>query len=199
MPVSEPNKIYQEVIDALIEMHRLTDGYTPDHEDQTAVLSVMIGRHLGLPAERIDVLHMAAQVHDIGKVHIPLELLTKPGRITADEYTVLKSHVQHGYDILSKISFPFNLAEIVWCHHEYLDGSGYPRGIRGDALPLEARILTVADIVESMSADRPYRKSLGMQVALDEIQRQRGTRLDPLVVDACLHVVNSQHWRPMSH
>jgi hypothetical protein len=122
---------------------------------------------------------MAAQVHDIGKARIPLELLTKPGRITSDEYGVLKTHVQFGYEILNKISFPFNLAEIVWCHHEYLDGSGYPRGIGGDALPLEARILTVADIVESMSADRPYRKSLGMAVALEEIQRQSGSRLDP--------------------
>lgn len=198
MPVSEPNKIYQEVIDALISLHRLTDGYTPNHEDQTAELAVMIGRHLSLPAERIDVLHMAAQVHDIGKARIPLALLTKPGRITADEYGVLKTHVQFGYEILNKISFPFNLAEIVWCHHEYLDGSGYPRGIGGDALPLEARILTVADIVESMSADRPYRKSLGMDVALEEIQRQSGSRLDPVVVDACLHVVKQHNWRPMN-
>ncbi|ONN65323.1 HD-GYP domain-containing protein [Herbaspirillum sp. VT-16-41] len=199
MPVSEPNKIYQEVIDALIAMHRLTDGYTPNHEDQTAELAVMIGRHLRLPAERIDVLHMAAQVHDIGKARIPLELLTKPGRITADEYGVLKTHVQFGYEMLNKISFPFNLAEIVWCHHEYLDGSGYPRGISGDSLPFESRILTVADIVESMSADRPYRKSLGMAVALEEIERQRGSRLDPVVVDACLHVVQEHNWRPIAN
>jgi HD-GYP domain-containing protein (c-di-GMP phosphodiesterase class II) len=112
---------------------------------------------------------------------------------------VLKTHVQFGYEILNKISFPFNLAEIVWCHHEYLDGSGYPRGIGGDALPLEARILTVADIVESMSADRPYRKSLGMAVALEEIQRQSGSRLDPVVVDACLHVVQQHNWRPVTN
>jgi|UPI0002FF72CC HD-GYP domain-containing protein (c-di-GMP phosphodiesterase class II) len=199
MPVSEQNKIYQEIIDALIAMHRLTDGYTPNHEDQTAELAVMIGRHLNLPRGRIDVLHMAAQVHDIGKARIPLDLLTKPGRITADEYGVLKTHVQFGYEILNKISFPFNLAEIVWCHHEYLDGSGYPRGIGAEALPLEARILTVADIVESMSADRPYRKSLGMTVALEEIQRQSGSRLDPMVVDACVQVVKQQNWRPLAN
>ncbi|WDZ96069.1 HD domain-containing protein [Herbaspirillum sp. WKF16] len=175
-------------------MHRLTDGYTPSHEDRTAELCVAIARHLGLPAERIDVLHMAAQVHDIGKARIPLALLNKPGRITDEEYAVLKTHVQSGYDILRHISFPFNLAEIVWCHHEYLDGSGYPRGVTAESIPLESRILTVSDIVESMSADRPYRKSLGMDIALDEIRRLRGARLDPVVVDACLDVVGKKLW-----
>ncbi|WP_443115227.1 HD-GYP domain-containing protein [Herbaspirillum seropedicae] len=199
MPVSESNKIYQEVIDAMIAVHRLTDGYTPNHEDQTAELAVMIGRHLDLATERIDALHMASQVHDIGKARIPLALLTKPGRISVEEYDVLKTHVQFGYEILNKISFPFNLAEIVHCHHEYLDGSGYPRGISGDEIPLEARILTVADIVESMSADRPYRKSLGMSAALDEIQRQSGLRLDAVVVEACLDVVKRSNWRPISN
>jgi HD-GYP domain-containing protein (c-di-GMP phosphodiesterase class II) len=194
MPVSESNQIYQEIVNALIAMHRLTDGYTPSHEDRTAELCVAIARHLGLPAERIDVLHMAAQVHDIGKARIPLALLNKPGRITDEEYAVLKTHVQSGYDILRHISFPFNLAEIVWCHHEYLDGSGYPRGVTAESIPLESRILTVSDIVESMSADRPYRKSLGMDIALDEIRRLRGARLDPVVVDACLDVVGKKLW-----
>ncbi|NUU01682.1 HD-GYP domain-containing protein [Herbaspirillum robiniae] len=194
MPVSEPNQIYQEIVDALIAMHRLTDGYTPGHEDRTAELCVKIAERLGLPRERIDVLHMAAQVHDIGKARISLELLNKPGRITDEEYAVLKTHVQIGYDVLKHISFPFNLAEIVWCHHEYLDGSGYPRGVTAEAIPLESRILTVSDIVESISADRPYRKSLGMQVALDEIRRLRGTRLDPVVVDACLEVIDLKLW-----
>ncbi|MFJ3045851.1 HD-GYP domain-containing protein [Herbaspirillum chlorophenolicum] len=186
---SHQHQIYQEIVDALIAVHRLTDGYTPGHEDRTATLCVKIAEHLGLPRERIDILHMAAQVHDIGKAKIPLALLNKPGRITDEEYTLLKTHVQIGYDILKKIGFPFNLAEIVWCHHEYLDGSGYPRGVMAESIPLESRILTVSDIVESISADRPYRKSLGMEVALDEIRRQSGTRLDPLVVEACLHVV----------
>jgi HD-GYP domain-containing protein (c-di-GMP phosphodiesterase class II) len=194
MPISEPNRIYQEIVDALIAMHRLTDGYTPGHEDRTADLCVKIGQRLELPPERIEALHMAAQVHDIGKASIPLALLNKPGRITDDEYAVLKTHVQTGYDIVKKIGFPFNLAEIVGCHHEYLDGSGYPRGVGADAIPLEARILTVSDIVESISADRPYRKSLGLAAALDEIRRLRGTRLDPEVVDACLDVVERGLW-----
>ncbi|MBO9536175.1 HD-GYP domain-containing protein [Herbaspirillum sp.] len=184
-----PNPIYQEIVDALVAMHRLTDGYTPSHEDRTATLCVKIAEHLGLPRERIDVLHMAALVHDIGKASIPLALLNKPGRITDEEYALIKTHVQTGYDILSKIGFPFNLAEIVWCHHEYLDGSGYPRGVRAKSIPLESRILTVCDIVESISAERPYRKSLGMEAALDEIRRLSGTRLDPRVVEACLQVV----------
>ncbi|MBB5389889.1 MULTISPECIES: HD-GYP domain-containing protein [unclassified Herbaspirillum] len=183
------NPIYQEIIDALVAMHRFTDGYTPSHEDCTATLCVKIATQLGLPRERIDVLRMAAQVHDIGKARIPLALLTQPGRITDEQYALLKTHVQAGYDILSKIGFPFNLAEIVWCHHEYLDGSGYPRGVTAESIPLESRILTVSDIVESISADRPYRKSLGMAAALDEIRRLSGTRLDPRVVDACLRVL----------
>lgn len=191
MPDSDSHQIYQEFVDALVALHQLTDGYTPGHEDRTADLCVRIAEHLGLDKKRIDVLHMAAQVHDIGKADIPLDLLNKPGRITDEEYAILKTHVQVGYDILKKVTFPFNLAEIVHCHHEYLDGSGYPRGIRADQIPLEARILTVADIVESMSADRPYRKSLGMRAALDEIQRQRGTRLDPRVVDACIDVIDN--------
>lgn len=190
MPDSNPHqhRIYREIVNALIAMHRLTDNYTPGHEDRTAALCVQIAEHLGLPRERIEVLQMAAQVHDIGKAAIPLALLNKPGRITDEEYALLKTHVQISYDILSKIGFPFNLAEIVWCHHEYLDGSGYPRGVKAEAIPLESRILTVCDIVESISAERPYRKSLGMPAALDEIRRLSGTRLDPRVVEACLYV-----------
>lgn len=183
------HQVYREIVDALAAMHRLTDDYTPHHQDRTATLCVQVATHLGLPRERIEVLRMAAQVHDIGKASIPLALLNKPGRITDEEYAQLKTHVQVGYEILSKVDFPFNLAEIVWCHHEYLDGSGYPRGVKAEAIPLESRILTVCDIVESISAERPYRKSLGMAVALDEIRRLSGTRLDPRVVEACLYDV----------
>ena len=186
---STSNRIYHEIVEALVAMHRLTDGYTPGHEDRTAELSVEIALQMGLAPERIELLHMAAQVHDIGKARISQALLNKPGRITEDEYAILKTHVQIGYDVLKNISFPSNLAEIVWCHHEYLDGSGYPRGITAESIPLEARILTVADIVESMSADRPYRKAMGMQAALEEIRRLRGTRLDANVVDACIEAV----------
>ncbi|WP_408155861.1 HD-GYP domain-containing protein [Herbaspirillum lusitanum] len=190
-PASPGNLIYQQIVDALIAMHRLTDGYTPGHEDRTALLSVRIARELQLDAQRIMQINMAAQVHDIGKADIPLKLLNKPGRLTDAEFTIIKTHVQVGYDILKHIDFPFPLAEFVYCHHEYLDGSGYPRGIKADQIPLESRILTVADIVESMSEDRPYRRSLGMPAALAEIRRQSGQRLDPVVVDACVRAVEN--------
>jgi len=192
MPDSSlPSPIHHEIVDALVTMHRLTDDYTAGHEHRTASLSVKIAHRLDLKPDRIEVLRMAAQVHDIGKVKIAPTLLHKPGRLSEEEFAVIKTHVQVSYDILNPISFPFNLAEIVWCHHESLDGSGYPRAITGDAIPLEARILTVADIVESMSSDRPYRKAVGMEAALAEIARLRDTRLDPRVVDACVDIVQA--------
>jgi HD-GYP domain-containing protein (c-di-GMP phosphodiesterase class II) len=141
-----------------------------------------------LDAPRLQALHMAARVHDIGKVDIPLDILNKPGKLNDAEFALIKTHAQTSYDVLKRISFTLPVADIVHAHHEYLDGSGYPRGLRGDDILPEARILTVADIVESMSEDRPYRKSLGMPAALEEIRRLRGVRLDPAVVDACLEV-----------
>jgi HD-GYP domain-containing protein (c-di-GMP phosphodiesterase class II) len=131
---------------------------------------------------------MAARVHDIGKVDIPLDILNKPGKLSDAEFTVIKTHARTGYEVLNRIAFTLPVADIVHAHHEYLDGSGYPRGLRGDDILLESRILTVADIVESMSEDRPYRKSLGMPAALEEISRLRGSRLDSMAVDACLQV-----------
>lgn len=185
-PDHEP---YRQAIDALIALQALTDDYTPIHENRVSRLAVRIAKTMGLSAERTEVLRLAALVHDIGKVDIPLEILNKPGRITPEEFTLMKTHVQVGYDVLKKVSFPMPVPDIMYAHHEYLDGSGYPRGLKGDEIPLESRILTVADIVESMSEDRPYRKSLGLDTALNEIKRLSGTRLDPLVVNACIQTV----------
>jgi len=187
-PTTSINILQREAINALLSLQNLIDDYTPQHENRVATLALRIGRHLALDAPRLEALHLAALVHDIGKVNIPLEILNKPGRLTDAEFTLIKTHVQTSYDVLRRISFTHPVADIVYAHHEYLDGSGYPRGLRGDQIMLESRILTVADIVESMSEDRPYRKSLGMDAALTEIRRLRGTRLAPLVVDACLHV-----------
>lgn len=180
--------LQRQAIDALLAMQNLVDDYTPQHENRVAILALRIGRHLQLQAPQLEALQLAALVHDIGKVSIPLTVLNKPGKLSDVEFTLIKTHAQRSYDVLSKIRFTLPIAEIVYAHHEYLDGSGYPRGLRGDQIMLESRILTVADIVESMSEDRPYRKSLGMAAALHEITRLRGTRLDPRVVDACLHV-----------
>jgi len=181
--------IERQALSALVAMQHLTDNYTPLHEDRVAQLAVRIAQQMNLASERIEAISMAAAVHDIGKVDIPLKILNKPGRLTAPEFELIKTHVQISYDILQHISFSLPVPEIVWGHHEYMDGSGYPRGISGDQILLESRILTVADIVESMSEDRPYRKSLGMELAVQEIKRLSGNRLDPDVVEACLQVV----------
>ncbi|MFJ9535569.1 HD-GYP domain-containing protein [Herbaspirillum sp. NPDC101396] len=187
--LSDPTLTLQtQALDALLALQHLIDDYTPLHEDRVATLALQIGRRLQLAAPRLEALHMAARVHDIGKVDIPLEILNKPGKLSDAEFTVIQTHAQTSYDVLSRISFTLPVADIVHAHHEYLDGSGYPRGLRGDDILLESRILTVADIVESMSEDRPYRKSLGMPAALEEISRLRGIRLDPDAVDACLQV-----------
>lgn len=180
--------LQRQAIDALLALQNLVDDYTPLHESRVATLALRIGRHLQLQAPQLEALHLAALVHDIGKVSIPLVVLNKTTRLSDAEFTLIKTHAQRSYDVLSNISFTLPVAEIVYAHHEYLDGSGYPRGLRGDQIMLESRILTVADIVESMSEDRPYRKSLGMAAALQEIVRWRDSRLDPHVVDACLHL-----------
>ena len=187
--LSDPTLTIQtQALDALLALQNLIDDYTPQHEDRVATLALQIGRRLQLDAPRLEALHMAARVHDIGKVDIPLDILNKPGKLSDAEFAVIKTHARTGYEVLNRIAFTLPVADIVHAHHEYLDGSGYPRGLRGDDILLESRILTVADIVESMSEDRPYRKSLGMPAALEEISRLRGSRLDSMAVDACLQV-----------
>ena len=187
--LSDPlHQLQTQALDALLALQDLIDNYTPLHEDRVATLALQIGRRMKLAAPRLQALHMAARVHDIGKVDIPLEILNKPGKLNDAEFALIKTHAQTSYDVLKRISFTLPVADIVHAHHEYLDGSGYPRGLRGDDILPETRILTVADIVESMSEDRPYRKSLGMPAALEEISRLRGIRLDPDAVDACLQV-----------
>ena len=182
------HQLQREALDALVSLQQLIDNYTPEHERRVAELAIRIGRELDLGGERLEALNMAALVHDIGKVDVPLAVLNKPGRLTDEEFALIRGHAQTSYDILNRISFSLPIPEIAYAHHEYLDGSGYPRALKGDQIMLESRILTVADIVESMAQDRPYRASLGIDAAINEIKRLRGTRLDPKVVDACLRV-----------
>jgi len=179
-------QLQREALDALVSLQQLIDNYTPEHERRVAELAIRIGHELRLGGEELEALNMAALVHDIGKVDIPLAVLNKPGRLTDEEFALIRGHAQTSYDILQRISFTLPVPEIAYAHHEYLDGSGYPRGLKGDQIRLESRILTVADIVESMSQDRPYRASLGIDAAVTEIKRLSGSRLDPKVAEACL-------------
>lgn len=172
------------------------DPYTAGHQKHVAELATQIGRELNLDNERIRALYLSGIVHDLGKIQIPAEILSKPARLNTAELALIRQHPEAGYNVLKKIDFPWPIAEIIREHHEYLDGSGYPRGLRGDDILLEARILTVADIVESMSSDRPYRPALGISEAINEILKMRGVKLDAAVVDACIAVLRRGEFTP---
>lgn len=174
-----------ELATTLVEMR---DPYTAGHEKRVALIAVAIGAELGLEAQRIEGLRIGGYIHDIGKIIIPSEILAKPGRLTEVEYLLIKEHPKAGYDILKNVDFPWPVADIAHQHHERMDGSGYPRGLKGEEILLEARITAVADVVEAMSTHRPYRPGLGLEKALAEIERGRGSLYDPQVTDACLRL-----------
>jgi putative nucleotidyltransferase with HDIG domain len=175
-------------IGAIASMVELRDPYTAGHQQRVAVLACAIATEMGLPESRTQGLRLAALVHDIGKVHIPAEILAKPSKLSDAEYDIIKGHPRAAWNVLREIEFPWPVAEIVYQHHEKLDGSGYPRGLKGDEILLEARILTVADQVEAMASHRPYRPSRGIYHALQEISRQNGIQLDKDSVAACMRL-----------
>jgi len=175
-------------IDAVTAMLDLRDPYTSGHQHRVGELAGAIGAELGLSEHEVKGLRVIGRLHDIGKISVPAEILSKPGKLTPIEFEMIKSHSQQGYDILKSVDFPWPVAETVLQHHERLDGSGYPRGLEGDAVTLSARILAVADTVEAMATHRPYRPALGIEAALGEVEKQRGTRYDARVVDACLRL-----------
>ena len=184
----------EDTVRAIASIVEMRDPYTAGHQVRVADLAAAIATHMELPAEQVHAIHLAGVVHDLGKMQIPAEILSKPGKITDIEFSLIKVHPQAGYDILKGINFPWPIAQMVLQHHERLDGSGYPQGLKGDAILLEARILSVADVVEAMYSHRPYRPGLGMEVALAEITRQRGIYFDPVVADACLALFREQHY-----
>jgi len=169
---------------AVIVEHR--DPYTAGHQKRTARIACAMAELLGLPKERIEGLHMAGIIHDIGKIYVPAEILSKPGRLTEPEFAMVKTHSQVGYDILKDIHFPWPIAQIVFQHHEKIDGSGYPRGLKGSEILLDAKILAVADVVEAISSNRPYRPAIGLDKALEELEEKSGVFYDAAIVEACL-------------
>jgi putative nucleotidyltransferase with HDIG domain len=173
------------------------DLYTAKHQKKVAYLACKIGTKMGIQKDRFEGLYIAAMLHDIGKIGIPAEILTKPDKLTLVEFEMIKSHSQIACDILSKINFPWPVADIVLQHHERLNGSGYPFGLTGKDISLEAKILSVADVVEAITAHRPYRPALGLSYALEEIKAFSGIYYDPEVVDACIHVCTENSWDKM--
>jgi putative two-component system response regulator len=188
-------KAMEGSVQAIALAVEMRDPYTAGHQSRVADLACAIARVMDLSEDRIYGLKMASVIHDLGKLTIPGEILCKPGRLSGPEYAMIRTHVQSGYDILKKIDFPWPLADIVIQHHERIDGSGYPQGLSGDEILLEARILSVADVFETIGSHRPYRPSLGIQKAINELAENSGRLYDSDVVAACLELVNEQGYR----
>lgn len=182
-----------KMVESLAHVVEAKDPYTAGHQRRVAAISKMIAKELDFPEKRIEKLEMAAMIHDLGKIRIPAEILTKPTRLDPNEYELIKMHSQVGYDIIKDIDFDFPLADIILQHHEKCDGSGYPNELRKDEILMEARIITVADVVEAMGSHRPYRASLGPGKAREEIRSNRDKLYDPDVVDAFFSVFNSDN------
>jgi putative nucleotidyltransferase with HDIG domain len=174
------------VVQAMARAVETRDPYTAGHQKQVAGLACAIAREMGLSEDRAEGIRVAGIIHDLGKISVPSEILTKPTRLTEMEFGIIKTHPEAGYDILNSIEFPWPIAQVVLQHHERMDGSGYPQGLSGENILLEARIIGVADVVEAMASHRPYRAGLGIETALQEILRNKGICYDPDVVDACL-------------
>ncbi len=181
-------RTFEATIQAIATAVEMRDPYTAGHQRRVAQLATDVAERLGLSANEVRGIHMAGLIHDIGKISIPAEILNRPGRLSAVEFDMIKTHCQSGYDIIKGVELPWPVADMVLQHHERMDGSGYPQGLPGDAVGLGARIIAVADVVEAMSSHRPYRPGRGIEAALAEIAENRGRLYDEAVVDACLAV-----------
>jgi HD-GYP domain-containing protein (c-di-GMP phosphodiesterase class II) len=198
------NKLYQSrerlrknmgaIIQAMSTTIEKRDPYTAGHQRRVAKLCRAIATHMGFSWEAIQGLRMAAAIHDLGKIHVPAGILNKPGPMSEHELAIIRMHPRTAYDILKGIQFPWPLAETIFQHHERLDGSGYPRHLKGDEILLEARILAVADVVESMASFRPYRPAMDLDAALDELRAQRGILYDARVVDTCIALIEEKEF-----
>lgn len=181
-----------QIITALVEQR---DPYTAGHQRSVADLARAIGKQMGISKNTIDGIRMAGSVHDLGKMSIPAEILSHPGKLNKIEMTLVQNHPKTGYNILKDIKFPWPVAKIVLQHHERMDGSGYPQGMKGEDILLEARILAVADVVEAMDSHRPYRPALGIEAALKEIEENKGRLYDPAAVDACVKLFREKNYK----
>ena len=171
------------------------DPYTAGHQREVAHIAGAVAREMGLEADTVKGIEVAATLHDIGKIGIPAEILGRPGRLSATEFELIKTHSQSGSDIVADVPFPWPVAEMILQHHERLDGSGYPDGVGGDAILLGTRIISVADVLSAMSAHRPYRSALGIEPALDELEANKGRLFDAEVVDVCKGLIRSESLR----
>jgi PAS domain S-box-containing protein/putative nucleotidyltransferase with HDIG domain len=184
------HQLFQQTVASLSNVVEMRDPYTAGHQRKVAELATALAKELGLSDEEAEGVHIAATIHDIGKVKIPAEILSKPGKLNALEFEIIKTHSQAGYDILKDTDYPWPIAKMILQHHEKMDGSGYPNGLTKDEILIGARIISIADVVEAMASHRPYRPSLGMDRALEEVILHKGTKYDAEIVDACLNVIS---------
>ena len=183
------------VVQAMALTVERRDPYTAGHQRRVSDLARGVAAEMALSAHQIDGIRMAGLIHDLGKICVPVEILSKPGQLSEIEHTLIKDHPQVGYEILKEIEFPWPVAQIVLQHHERIDGSGYPAGLCGEDILVEARTLAVADVVEAMASHRPYRPTLGRDMALEEISQNRGVLYDPDVVDACMKLLQEKDFQ----
>lgn len=195
---SQYRRMLEQTIQAIALTIEKRDPYTAGHQVRVSKLATAIAQQMRLDADKMDGLRLGGMIHDIGKIHLPAEILSRPGRLSDVEFALVKAHSKIGSEIVAHIDFPWPVAQMILQHHERLDGSGYPNGERDDAILLESRILAVADVVESMASHRPYRPALGIDKALDEIRQGRGRLYDASVVDICLHLFNEGYQIPAS-
>jgi len=188
-------KTMDAAIDTMSKIIEAKDPYTSGHQHRVCQLVVPLAQELGLPEDKIEGIRIASLIHDIGKIGLPTEILSKPSKLTDIEFSLIKGHSQIGYDILKSIDFPYSVAKIILQHHERLNGSGYPQGLKGEDILLEARIIGLADVVEAISSFRPYRPALGIDKALEEITQNKGILYDPEVVDACLRLFKEKGFK----
>jgi PAS domain S-box-containing protein len=188
-------KSFGTTIQVMVSAVETRDPYTAGHQVRSANIARAIATEMGLSKDRIEGIRMAGPIHDIGKLSIPAEILSKPGKLSDLEFSLIKEHSRNGYEILKDVESPWPLAQIVYQHHERMDGSGYPRKLKGDEILMEARIMAVADVVESIASHRPYRPSLGIDAALEEIEKNKGKLYDTDVADACLRLFREKGFK----
>jgi len=189
------NKAVGTTIQVLVSAVESRDSYTAGHQSRSADMACAIATEMGLAQEKIEGIRMAGIIHDIGKLSIPAEILSKPTKLTEIEFALIKEHARSGYEMLKDVESPWPLAEIVYQHHERMNGSGYPRKLKGDEIIMESQILAVADVVEAMASHRPYRPTLGIKAALEEIEKNRGILYDNAVADACLKLFREKGYQ----
>ncbi len=188
-------KTLNGAINTLAAIVETKDPYTYGHQQRVCKLATVIAEDLGMDEKKVEAIRIASLIHDIGKVNIPASILSKPGKLTDIEFDMIKTHPQLSYNMLKRIEFPLPIVDIILQHHEKIDGSGYPRGLKGKDIMIEAKILTVADVVEAMSSHRPYRPALGLDVAIDEIRKNKGKLYDPDVADSCIRIVTKKKFK----